>query len=104
MLNTLGQYSSIVSPFIFPTNEKPKWHKGFGLNLGFTLLAIMLSLAMSAYYRMENRRRDRIEGGPPAEGDVVDVINEHDLARGNFCQGQSTIAFDVLSLGFRYIV
>jgi hypothetical protein len=82
MLNSLGQFTSIVSPFIFPTKEKPKWHKGFGLNLAFTLLAIILSLAMSAYYRMENRRRDRIEGGPPVKGVVVDVINEHDLARG----------------------
>ena len=83
MLNSLGQYTSIVSPFIFPTTEKPKWHKGFGLNLAFTLLAIILSLAMSAYYHMENRRRDRVEG-PPAKGVVVDVINEHDLARGKF--------------------
>src|SRR5882762_2783081 len=82
MLNTLGQYSSIVSPFIFPTSDKPTWHTGFGLNLAFSILAIILSAGMTAYYRMENKRRDRIEGGPPAEGVVIDVINQHDLAPG----------------------
>jgi hypothetical protein len=86
MLNTLGQYSSIVSPFIFPTSQKPTWHVGFGLNLAFSLLAIILSLGMSAYFRMENKRRDRVEGGPPAGGVVLDVINQHDLAPGkSFC-------------------
>lgn len=84
MLNSLGQFTSIVSPFIFPTNEAPAWHKGFGLNLAFSVLAIIISLGMSVYYRMENRRRDIAEGGPPPEGVVLDVVNQHDLAPGEF--------------------
>jgi hypothetical protein len=106
MLNSLGQYSSIVSPFIFPTSQKPKWHKGFGLNLAFTLLAIILSLGMSVYYRLENKRRDRVEGGPPAEGAAVDVVNQHDLAPGESLVPNFDLRwhFNRLCLGFRYIV
>jgi hypothetical protein len=86
MLNTLGQYTGIVSPFIFPTSQKPTWHVGFGLNLAFSVLAIILSLGMTMHYHMENKRRDRVEGGPPAKGVVLDVINQHDLAPGkSFC-------------------
>jgi hypothetical protein len=84
MLNNLGQYTSIMLPFIFPTKEEPKWHKGFGLNLTFMLLTIILSSAMSAYYHMESRCHDQIEGGPPAKGVVIGVINQHDLARNEF--------------------
>lgn len=82
MLNSLGNWSSICSAFIFPTSQKPKWHTGFGLNLAFSLLAIIISLGMTMYYRMENKRRDRVEGGPPADGLVIDVVNQHDLAPG----------------------
>jgi hypothetical protein len=79
MLNTLGQYTGIVSPFIFPTSQNPTWHVGFGLNLAFGLLAIILSLWMTRYYHMENKGRDRVEEGSPAKGVVLDVINQHDL-------------------------
>lgn len=37
---------------------------------------------MTLYYRAENKRRDRIEGGRPVEGTVLNVIEEHDLAPG----------------------
>ncbi len=39
---------------------------------------------MTLYYRMENKRRDRVEGGRPAKGAVLDVIEQHDLAPGEF--------------------
>jgi hypothetical protein len=37
---------------------------------------------MSVYYRWENTRRDRVEGGRPPKGTVLNVIEEHDLAPG----------------------
>jgi hypothetical protein len=37
---------------------------------------------MTLYYRYENARRDRVEGGRPAAGEVLNVVEEHDLARG----------------------
>lgn len=59
MLNTVGQCLSIVAAFIFPESEKPGWKTGFGTNLAFNLLAILISLCMTVYYRLENRKRDQ---------------------------------------------
>ncbi|KAG0145001.1 hypothetical protein CROQUDRAFT_723661 [Cronartium quercuum f. sp. fusiforme G11] len=63
MLNTVGQCLSILAAFIFPESERPKWKKGFGVNLAFNLLGITIALGMSIYFRLENQRRDRIESG-----------------------------------------
>jgi hypothetical protein len=32
--------------------------------------------------RWENKRRDKVEGGAPAKGTVLNVIEDHDLAVG----------------------
>lgn len=37
---------------------------------------------MTAYYRRENARRDAVEGGRPPKGEMLNVVQEHDLARG----------------------
>lgn len=82
MLNTVGQCLSILAAFSFPDDEEPRYVKGITLNIGFSILGIIISLSMSAYYRLENARRDTVEGGRPLVGEVLNVIEEHDLARG----------------------
>ncbi|KAH8799261.1 MFS general substrate transporter [Flagelloscypha sp. PMI_526] len=82
LLNSVGQCLSILASFIFPTKEGPKWIKGFGVNLAFSLFAMCIALGLSAYFRWENRRRDKVEGPPPPKGTVLDVIKLHDLAPG----------------------
>lgn len=72
----------LASPFIFPTADAPRWHLGFGLNLGFSCAAIVVTAAMIVYYRYENARRDKEEGGPPRPGQKVEVAKLHDLAPG----------------------
>lgn len=69
------------SCFVLQT-EGPRWVKGFTVNLCFAVMGFTLTLAMSVYYRLENRRRDRVEGGPPPKGQVLNVIEEHDRAHG----------------------
>jgi hypothetical protein len=56
--------------------------KGITLNLAFQALGFVIAMGMTAYYRWENRRRDREEGGPPAEGAVLNTMEEFDLAPG----------------------
>jgi hypothetical protein len=73
MINANG--CRLASPFIFPTADAPRWRLGFGLNLGF-------SCAMIVYYRYENARRDKEEGGPPRPGQKVEAAKLHDLAPG----------------------
>jgi hypothetical protein len=76
---------SVTAAFIFPSNEGPRYVRGVSVNIAFASLAIVLSLGTSAYLRMENRRRDRVEGGRPPVGTVLNVIEQHDLAPGFRC-------------------
>lgn len=45
------------------------------------------------FYRMENRRRDAKEGegGGLAPGEAINVVEEHDLARGAFRSSLSIV-------------
>jgi hypothetical protein len=78
----LGQCLSVLASYSFPTSQGPKFTKGITLNIAFQALGFILALAMSAYYRWENKRRDRVEGERPAPGAVLNTMEEHDLARG----------------------
>ncbi|KAJ9097419.1 hypothetical protein QFC19_006789 [Naganishia cerealis] len=66
MLNTIG----------------PRFVKGIALNIAFQALGFILALSMSAYYRWENKRRDRVEGGRPPKDAVLNTMEEFDLAPG----------------------
>jgi len=82
MLNTIGQCLSVLAAFSFPSDEGPTYTKGCILNMSFQCLGLFIALGMTAYYRYENRRRDKVEGGRPAKGEHINVIEEHDLAVG----------------------
>ncbi len=84
MLNSIGQCLSILAAFIFPTPEAPTWRKGFGVNLAFNLLAVIIALGLTFYFRMENKKRDRAEGGTPAAG-TLQAYERYDLSPGEFC-------------------
>lgn len=82
MLNTVGQCLSVLASFLFPKPEGPRYVKGASLNIAFQCLGLCIAAGMTVYYRLENRRRDKVEGGPPQEGVVLDVITQYDLAPG----------------------
>ncbi|WVQ82750.1 hypothetical protein IAT38_004882 [Cryptococcus sp. DSM 104549] len=82
MLNTLGQCLSLAAAFLFPKKEGPQYRKGASINLAFQALGLVIVLCMSAWYRYENRRRDKVEGGTPPKGTPVNVREFHDLAPG----------------------
>ncbi|KAJ7778849.1 major facilitator superfamily domain-containing protein [Mycena maculata] len=82
MLNAIGQCLSILAAFLFPTSEGPKYIKGCAVNVAFSVLGLLGAVAMTIYYRLENRRRDRVEGGTPPKDAVINVVEEYDLAKG----------------------
>lgn len=82
MLNSIGQCLSILASFSFPDKEGPRFVKGITLNIAFASLGFCIAVGMTLYYRHENARRDRVEGGRPANGENLNVVEEHDLARG----------------------
>lgn len=77
----VGQCLAILAAFSFPTPEAPKYVKGCILNVAFQSLGLVLALSHTAYFRWENRRRDKIEGAP-IKGETLNTIEEYDLARG----------------------
>jgi hypothetical protein len=98
MLNSVGQCFSILASFVFPSVEGPRYVKGIALNIGFGVLGLAIALGMTVYYGArslldvrallksaagrENARRDRVEGGRPPPGEVLNVVEEHDQAKG----------------------
>ncbi|WRT64333.1 uncharacterized protein IL334_001265 [Kwoniella shivajii] len=82
MLNSVGQCLSLLAAFLFPTKEGPQYKKGATVNIAFQALGLLLVLAMTTYYRWENKRRDKVEGGRPPQGTHLNVVEEYDLAPG----------------------
>jgi hypothetical protein len=81
MLNTVGQCLSVLASYSFPKTQKPKFTKGICLNIAFQTFGFCIAIAMTLFYRRENKRRNKIEG-EPIKGEVVNVVEEHDLAKG----------------------
>ncbi|GAA5971283.1 hypothetical protein JCM11641_008293 [Rhodosporidiobolus odoratus] len=83
MLNSVGQCLSILASFLFPSNEGPRFIKGASVNIAFQCLGLLIALCMTLYYRAENKRRDRVEGGRPPKGTRIEGCRtEYDKAVG----------------------
>ncbi|TYJ54827.1 hypothetical protein B9479_004498 [Cryptococcus floricola] len=82
MLNTLGQCLSLAAAFLFPKVEGPQYTKGATVNIAMQSLGLVIVLCMTTYYRWENARRDKVEGGRPVKGSPVNVRDDYDLAVG----------------------
>jgi hypothetical protein len=81
-----------LASYSFPTKQGPKFTKGITINIAFQALGFVLALAMSAYFRWENKRRDRVEGGRPNKDATLNVIEEFDLAPGESSGGGFVLA------------
>lgn len=82
MLNTVGQCLSVLAAFSFPSAEGPRYVKGNLLNIAFQSLGFCLALFHYIYFKRENAKRDRAEGGKPEKGAVLDTLNLYDKAPG----------------------
>ncbi|BEJ00154.1 hypothetical protein CcaverHIS631_0500110 [Cutaneotrichosporon cavernicola] len=82
MLNTIGQCGSIVGSFIFPSKEGPQYIPGVAVNIAFQCFGATVAILMTLYYRFENGRRDRLEGGRPEDSSNLNVQEDFDRAKG----------------------
>ncbi|KAJ2808259.1 hypothetical protein H4R20_000942 [Coemansia guatemalensis] len=64
MLNTFGQCFATVGTQIYKTPTAPRFFMGYGVCLAFTVVMIVFSLALVAYLKRENSRRDAEYGAP----------------------------------------
>ncbi|GAA6013507.1 hypothetical protein JCM11491_006104 [Sporobolomyces phaffii] len=76
MMFTLGNSGGIVSSLVYRAVEKPRYHTGHGVGLGFAAMAVILSLFLHLDYRRENARRNRVYGTPESysDGGEIDVM------------------------------
>ncbi|CAE7133583.1 unnamed protein product, partial [Rhizoctonia solani] len=81
MLNTIGQCMSILGSYIYPSHEGPAYTRGFSICCGFAWWGAALAISLSLLLRLENRRRDIIEGSP-FSGETIDTASYADKARG----------------------
>jgi MFS family permease len=81
MLNTVGQCLSVAAAFLFPKSEGPQYRKGSSINVAFQCLGLAIALGLSAWLRIENRRRDRSERPLEAHEEPA-TEDKYDLAPG----------------------
>ncbi|CAE6480953.1 unnamed protein product [Rhizoctonia solani] len=82
MLNTIGQAMAVLGSYIYPEKDAPQYTRGFAICCGFAWWGFMLSCILSGLWWLENRRRDREEGGRPDEGITPDTAIYADKAVG----------------------
>ncbi|KAJ1306195.1 hypothetical protein OPQ81_010904 [Rhizoctonia solani] len=87
MLNTIGQAMAVLGSYIYPEREAPQYTRGFAICCGFAWWGFLLSCILSGLWGLENRKRDKAEGGRPDEGVAPDTALHADKA-----------------VGFRYVI
>jgi sugar phosphate permease len=82
LVNSIGQCFSILASFSFPSSQGPLYIQGMALNLAFSIFTGLLALALFIILKMENKRRDSIEGPPPENLSFIDTAQLFDKAPG----------------------
>ncbi|KAA1472445.1 MFS general substrate transporter [Dentipellis sp. KUC8613] len=77
----IGQCGSILGAHLFPATEGPRYIKGFAISCALQFLGALCALLLTIYHRLENERRDRVEG-KPTPGVTVDTSELADKAIG----------------------
>ncbi|GAB5588219.1 hypothetical protein Unana1_03119 [Umbelopsis nana] len=82
LINSIGQCFSILASFSFPSSQGPLYIQGMALNLAFSVLTGLLGLSLFIILKMENKRRDSIEGPPPENLSRIETAQYFDKATG----------------------
>ena len=64
VLIAFGNCGAFISSNVFLTSETPKFHTGFSVGMGMSMLSAIALTWMYVGLRLENRRRDRLQGDP----------------------------------------
>lgn len=82
MLNTIGHSMAVLGSYIYPSRERPAYKRGFAICCGFAWWGALVAVTLSILLHLENRRRDRREGGKPKAGETPNTAIHADKAEG----------------------
>ncbi|QRV98185.1 major facilitator superfamily transporter [Ceratobasidium sp. AG-Ba] len=82
MLNTIGQAMAVLGSYIYPAEDSPRYTRGFAICCGFAWWGCLLACVLSVLLWLENRKRDREEGGRLPPGVAPDTAAHADKAEG----------------------
>ena len=55
---SVGNAGGVISSFIYPAKEKPRYYKGHGINIAYCVFVIFASAFMTWYLGNENKKKD----------------------------------------------
>lgn len=56
----LGSIGGLTGSFIYDEKDSPKFHKAYGLSLGFATLALITTGVLTLSYWWDNKKRDKV--------------------------------------------
>ncbi|KAJ5217938.1 uncharacterized protein N7498_000037 [Penicillium cinerascens] len=81
---TIGTSSGIMSSFIYPTNEGPRYIKGHTITMAMVAYSTVVFICLSLWFRYANRRRAEGKDDHHANGLSEDETNELGHGSPNF--------------------
>jgi nitrate/nitrite transporter NarK len=55
---SVGNAGGVVSSFIYPRTDRPRYYKGHAICLAYCVLAFLTALGMLIYYKRANAKKD----------------------------------------------
>ncbi|PWN45399.1 transporter, partial [Ceraceosorus guamensis] len=74
---SFGNSAGLISSNVYPLAEAPRYFKGHGINLGFSVLAIACAVVLGLANMRENKQRDKISYANP-DGSSADPLKAND--------------------------
>jgi len=106
---TLGNSAGIISSWVYPSTQAPRFFTGHGVAIGFAFMAIICAAILMFANARENARRDRLYGPLAADGNDNNPLrqNNPELIKRWGLEGMSRD--EILDLGdnhpgYRYIL
>ena len=65
---TLGNSAGIVSSWVYPTTQAPRFFTGHGVAIGFSFMAIVCAIILMIDHSRDNARRDKLYGKLATDG------------------------------------
>jgi MFS family permease len=55
---SVGNAGGVISSFIYPAKDKPRYYKGHGINIGYCVFVIFSAAFMTWYLNNQNKKKD----------------------------------------------